>query len=413
MPPPGVNHHEPASGRAGSQPWISSTDRSADQSGRARLRRSMTTEPTLANRRPVSWLSFRVTSTRRRHVPVSQATAFRQSGAAMPISPDRWCRRSSCTSISKGPSVRPSCWRSPLRNRVELPVDNVDELAGLYTFTDFDHFIELWMMTTHVIRTEVDFRQVVVSYAAGGGRARSRLHRGDLHAGRTHQRRRVVGRGVHRVLRRRGRGDGEARCRGAADARHPAQLRARRGAGDGALLDQVPRSWRGRPSGWAGRRLSIRPSRSSRAFRLAKDGGLGSVPHAGEVVGPESIRGAIDVLRADRHPSRRPRGRGSRPAPRARGAGDRVRRVPGVEPADADRTNRLATHPLPAMLEAGVLCSISTDDPAMFDTDLTRDYEAAAALGCSRKLAFRAGVRGALCDEQTRAELAALSEGFV
>src|SRR5258708_36763099 len=36
------------------------------------------------------------------------------------------------------------------------------------------------------------------------------------------------------------------------------------------------------------------------AFRRAKDNGLGSVPHAGEVAGVESIRGAIDVLQADR-----------------------------------------------------------------------------------------------------------------
>jgi aminodeoxyfutalosine deaminase len=65
----------------------------------------------------------------------------------------------------------------------------------------------------------------------------------------------------------------------------------------------------------------------------------------------------------------------------------------------------LDSHSLPAMLAAGVLCSISTDDPAMFDTDLTREYETAATLGCDAETAFRAGVRGALCDEQTRSAL--------
>ena len=72
----------------------------------------------------------------------------------------------------------------------------------------------------------------------------------------------------------------------------------------------------------------------------------------------------------------------------------------------------LAAHPLPAMLDAGVLCSISTDDPAMFDTDLTREYEAAATLGCSAHAAFRAGVRGALCDEHTRAALVTVLDAF-
>ena len=51
------------------------------------------------------------------------------------------------------------------RNGLTLPAHDVDELTELYRFRDFDHFIELWMLTTHVIRTEVDFRQVVVSYA--------------------------------------------------------------------------------------------------------------------------------------------------------------------------------------------------------------------------------------------------------
>jgi aminodeoxyfutalosine deaminase len=33
----------------------------------------------------------------------------------------------------------------------------------------------------------------------------------------------------------------------------------------------------------------------------------------------------------------------------------------------------LEQHPLPRLVAAGVHCSISTDDPAMFDTDLSRD----------------------------------------
>ncbi|MGO2113096.1 MAG: adenosine deaminase family protein, partial [Pseudoclavibacter sp.] len=36
------------------------------------------------------------------------------------------------------------------------------------------------------------------------------------------------------------------------------------------------------------------------AFAIAKEAGLQSTPHAGELVGPESVREAIDVLGADR-----------------------------------------------------------------------------------------------------------------
>jgi aminodeoxyfutalosine deaminase len=44
----------------------------------------------------------------------------------------------------------------------------------------------------------------------------------------------------------------------------------------------------------------------------------------------------------------------------------------------------------------------------MFDTDLTRDYEAARSLGVDPRSAYEAGVEGALCDEATRERLRGL-----
>jgi aminodeoxyfutalosine deaminase len=48
----------------------------------------------------------------------------------------------------------------------------------------------------------------------------------------------------------------------------------------------------------------------------------------------------------------------------------------------------------------------------MFDTDLTRDYKAAASLGLSPQGAYEAGVLGALCDESTRSRLRQFGESF-
>ena len=48
----------------------------------------------------------------------------------------------------------------------------------------------------------------------------------------------------------------------------------------------------------------------------------------------------------------------------------------------------------------------------MFDTDLTREYEAARSIGVDPRAAFDAGVRGALCDEATRERLRTISDTF-
>ena len=72
----------------------------------------------------------------------------------------------------------------------------------------------------------------------------------------------------------------------------------------------------------------------------------------------------------------------------------------------------LAEHPLPDLVAAGVRCSVVTDDPAMFGTDLTADYAAAQQLGVSAEACYAAGVQGALCDEPTRAALRRAGQGF-
>ena len=296
------------------------------------------------------------------------------------------------------------------RNNVSLPADDVAGLRELYRFRDFTHFLELWMMTTHAIRTEADFRQIVVSYAREAAAHGAVYLEGIF----TPAERISGGASWDEVF--------NGFCDGAVEAKEQTGVEVR-------LTTDIPRSFpleaametarysvkyreRGVVGlGLGGAESGFPPEPFAPAFRLAKDGGLGSVPHAGEAEGAASIRGAIDALGADRlrHGIRAVED----PALLAEIAAREI--VCDVCPISNVRTrtiDALEQHPLPIMLAAGVLCSISTDDPAMFDTDLTRDYDAAARLGCSARTAFQAGVAGALCDEPTRARLAAIGAEF-
>ena len=156
--------------------------------------------------------------------------------------------------------------------------------------------------------------------------------------------------------------------------------------------------------GLGGLEAEFPPEPYEDVFRLAHSLGLGSVPHAGEVAGAASVRGALEALGADRlrHGIRAVEDPGLVRELAGRGT------VLDVCPLSNLRTGAvasLAEHPLPVLAAAGVRCSISTDDPAMFDTDLSRDYEAATSFGLDPRSFFDAGVAGALCDDATRERL--------
>jgi len=86
-----------------------------------------------------------------------------------------------------------------------------------------------------------------------------------------------------------------------------------------------------------------------------------------------------------------------------------------VTPVSNLRTGVVASledHPLPELVAAGVPCTVSTDDPEMFDTDLTREYDAALSIGADPKALYEVGVEGALCSDETRARLRRIGEDY-
>jgi adenosine deaminase/aminodeoxyfutalosine deaminase len=121
------------------------------------------------------------------------------------------------------------------------------------------------------------------------------------------------------------------------------------------------------------------PEMFAAVYEYARTNGLRLTAHAGEVAGPESMWGALRALHAERL------GHGVT----AERDPDLVKhlartRVPvDMCPTSNFRTGaiaRLEDHPLRRYFDAGMLVSLSTDDPAMFQTDLTREYMLAHTL---------------------------------
>jgi aminodeoxyfutalosine deaminase len=305
-------------------------------------------------------------------------------------------------------TVRPSTLLDiARRNRVDLGVATVAELRDVLQFQNFEHFIELWYLTTAALRTESDFRQIVVAYAKEA-RAHGAVY---VEAIFTPIERVANGASWEEVM--------NGFCDGAQQAEEETGVIVQltpdipRGCDAGQALETARRAATYRERGVVGLGLGglenlYPPEPYEYAFALARDAGLGSVPHAGEAAGADSIRGALDSLHADRLRH------GIRAVEDPSLVTELINRgvVLDVCPVSNLRTQvvtSLADHPLRTLVDAGVRCSISTDDPALFDTDLTRDYAVAADLGCSPQAAFAAGSAGALCDDRTRAMLEAVS----
>jgi len=296
------------------------------------------------------------------------------------------------------------------RNDYALPGGTVEDIAKLYEYRDFAHFIEVWILTTNALRTRDDFRQVVVDYAAEAAE-HGAVYLEAIFSPAERVRRGVAWDDIFGGY-----------CDGAEEARelHGIEVRMTPDIVRGFTLDEaeevVRRSLGCRDRGIVGVGLGgleaeFPPEPYAPVFERVRAEGLGSVPHAGEVAGPASIRGALDALGADRirHGIR---------AVDDPSLLDELRQreiVLDVCPVSNVRTGAVASldeHPLPGLLDAGVRCTINTDDPAMFDTDLSREHEWAATLGADPQAAYESGVAGALCDEETRARLRQIGQDY-
>lgn len=160
----------------------------------------------------------------------------------------------------------------------------------------------------------------------------------------------------------------------------------------------------------AGEERMNRVTDYARAFDIARDAGLGLTIHAGELVGPQSVIDALDLVR----PSRIGHGVRAIEDPdlvkRLADLGTVLEVCPGSNIALKIYPD-YASHPLRRFIEAGVRVTLNSDDPPFFHTTLALEYERAeTTFGLSHdqiQATTRTAIEAAFIDVETRARLLA------
>jgi adenosine deaminase len=259
------------------------------------------------------------------------------------------------------------------RNGVSLPADDLEGLRDFYRFTDFAHFIQVYFAISGCLKTVDDFS--LIAYEFGADMARQSIRYAEV-TFTPHTNVANTGLPFEEILA--GLNDGRARARAGfgvefrwvldivrdnPESRHQVAKWA---------ADAVDRGVVG--LGLGGTEQGYPPEWFADAFAVAREAGLHSVPHAGEVAGPESVWGAIRALGAERI------GHG------VRSIEDQVLvdYLRGHQiPLEVCPTSNLClgtyasyeAHPIRRLWEQGVYVTVNSDDPPMFSTDLVREYQ--------------------------------------
>lgn len=120
-------------------------------------------------------------------------------------------------------------------------------------------------------------------------------------------------------------------------------------------------------SGWP-------PEPFAEAFAVARQAGLMSVPHGGELDGPQSIVGCLDACGADRVMHGVRAVESPELMKRLADEGTCLDVCPSSNLA-LGVVGSMSEHPLPKLLDAGIRCSLNGDDPLLFGPGILEEYQ--------------------------------------
>jgi len=268
------------------------------------------------------------------------------------------------------------------RNDVTLPYESVEALKAAYDFGNLQDFLNLYYQGMNVLQKERDFRDLTWAYLERA-RAQNVLHAEIFFDPQGHTQRGVAFEtalnGIWRALEggrdKLGLTSKLILCflRDLSEAEAEATLDAALAHKDKIVGVGLDSAERGHP-----------PSKFARVFARARDEGFHCVAHAGEEGPAEYVREALDLLKIERidHGNRAL----DDPDLVARLAETRVPLT--VCPLSNLRlcvVKDAKAHPLKTMLEAGLMATVNSDDPAYFGGYVNENYIAVQeALDLSR-----------------------------
>lgn len=291
------------------------------------------------------------------------------------------------------------------RHNVALPANTVAGLRQWYIFTNFPHFVEIYVLMSSCLKTPDDIELITREFLAGQAR-QNVWHSEVTYTALTIYK--MLGISFEDQL------AAINRARAWAKATHNVSMSitldiAREvSPEDGMITAEWAISGLGRGvtgMGLGGHEVGNPPEKHAAAFARALDAGLTSVPHAGETEGPASVWGALRSLKAVRI------GHGVRSVEDPALLAELVERQIPLEVCPGSNVclgvaPSLAHHQISRLLEAGANVTINSDDPPMFNTDLTNEWLACAetfgwGVDTLEKLSFNA-VHAALFPPEER-----------
>jgi aminodeoxyfutalosine deaminase len=292
---------------------------------------------------------------------------------------------------------------------------DAEALARFFTFTDFAHFIDVYLTTVGLLRTDKDVR--MLTYEVARDLAVQQVRYAEL----TMTPYTSVVRGIPieayteaiedaRVAAERDHG---VVLRWIYDIPGESGLPAAEDTVAFALHPKAPEALIG--FGLGGPEVGVDRPQFKDVFDRARAAGLHSVPHAGETTGPQTVWDALRDLGAERI------GHGTSAVQDPTLIDHLVEhRIPlEVCPTSNLATravDRLENHPIRGLYDAGAVVTVNSDDPPMFGTTLNREYEIAAdLLGLDEPgiadLA-RNAVRASFMSEDEKAQLLGAIDGY-